>query len=72
MSEYRDLITGKPVEEWGLHFLNKPDLRDHLARALSVPQHHTTWDILSAEEKGLFYQQADCALLALGIERREL
>jgi hypothetical protein len=38
------------------------ELREEIARALSIPQHHTTWDTLTWQEKDLFYMQADYAL----------
>lgn len=36
--------------------------RWQVARAISIPQHHTTWDLLSEREKDLFYMQAGYAI----------
>jgi hypothetical protein len=41
------------------------DLVERVARAISIPQHHTTWDILTWQEKDLFYTQADYAISAM-------
>jgi len=41
-----------------------PEVVEAAARAVSVPQHHTTWDLLSDTEKDLCYMQAEAALLA--------
>jgi hypothetical protein len=35
------------------------EMREKIARACSIPQHHTTWDTLTWQEKDLFYMQAD-------------
>lgn len=40
-------------------------LVERVARAISIPQHHTTWDILTWQEKDLFYTQADYAISAM-------
>lgn len=40
------------------------DLRDAIARALSIPEHHTGWDKLTDRERDLFYMQADYAIKA--------
>lgn len=72
----RCLITGKPVEGWAADMIERRQIRkdarrETVARALSIPEHHTGWDLLTDAEKDLFYRQADCALtaLALGVER---
>lgn len=41
------------------------ELRWKVARAISIPQHHTTWDTLTEREKDLFYMQADYAIYAM-------
>lgn len=41
------------------------ELREKVARALSVPQHHTGWPLLSFAEKDLYYMQADAAISAV-------
>ena len=38
---------------------------ERVARAISVPQHHTGWDMLSDTEKDLFYMQAGYAIAAM-------
>lgn len=40
-------------------------LIEKVARALSIPQHHTTWDTIPEVEKDLFYMQADYAIYAI-------
>lgn len=40
-------------------------LVERVAKAISVPQHHTTWDMLSEQEKDLFYMQAEYAIAAI-------
>lgn len=42
------------------------ELRLHVAKALSIPQHHTSWDLLTEVEQYLFLMQADYAIAALG------
>jgi hypothetical protein len=37
------------------------DLRERVARALSIPEHHTTWDLLTDRQKDLYRMQADYA-----------
>jgi hypothetical protein len=48
-------------------------MREKIARACSIPQHHTAWDTLTWQEKALFYMQADhvLALYAPVIEENE-
>jgi len=41
------------------------DIIERAARALSVPEHHTTWDILTPMQKDLYYMQARAVLSAL-------
>lgn len=41
------------------------EMLERVARAISVPQHHTTWDTLTWQEKDLFYMQADYAIKAM-------
>jgi len=36
-----------------------------IARAISIPQHHTTWDLISDMEKSLFFMQAGYAVKAM-------
>lgn len=43
----------KPIEESDIW---------RVARAISIPQHHTTWDLLTEREKDLFYMQAEYAI----------
>lgn len=38
------------------------DLVERVARALSVPEHHTGWRYLSGQEKNLYRMQAEYAL----------
>ena len=39
-------------------------LVEQVARAISVPEHHTTWDLLSEMQKSLYYMQAQAAIAA--------
>ena len=41
------------------------DIIERAARALSVPEHHTTWDILTPMQQDLYYMQARAVLSAL-------
>jgi hypothetical protein len=36
-----------------------------VARAISVPEHHTTWGILTDAQKDLYYMQAEYAISAM-------
>lgn len=38
------------------------EMIERVARAISVPQHHTTWDLIPEVEKALFYMQARTAM----------
>ena len=47
--------------------MSKPNeaMIEKVARAISIPQHHTGWDSLTSMQKDLFYMQADYAIKAL-------
>jgi hypothetical protein len=38
---------------------------ERVARAISIPEHHTSWDSLSETERDLYRMQADYALKAI-------
>lgn len=46
--------------------MTREEIIEEMARALSVPQHHTPWDLLSEVEKNLYRMQADYALKSIG------
>ena len=46
-------------------------LVERVARAISVPQHHTTWDLLTEVEQDLYRQQARYAIMASGVSGQQ-
>jgi hypothetical protein len=57
--------TDEPNQEPPMTKQFEAELVERVARAISIPQHHTTWDILTWQEKDLFYTQADYAISAM-------
>lgn len=42
-----------------------PDLIERVAQAISIPEHHTTWDLLTDAQKDLYRHQAHYAVQLL-------